>query len=363
MPIKISAEFKIEYMQILDESGNVDASLDPKLTNDQLLEMYRQMLLARTFDRKCMNLQRQGRMFTYIPVEGQEACQIGSCFALEKSDWIVPAFRETAAYIARGMPIKTLSYYWMGSEKGNSAPKDVNAFPVSIPVGSQMLHAVGIGWAAKLKKHRTIALTFFGDGATSEGDFYEAINFAGVFKSQTIFLCQNNGWAISIPRSKQTATQTLAQKGIAAGIYSLQVDGMDILAVYKATKDAAERARKGEGATLIECLTYRLGPHSTSDDPKKYRNQEEADSWKKKDPVDRFKLYLQKKGIWNEALEQKLQTDADALVETGVKEAESDNVPKLEDMFDYVYAEMPLVLKEQYEELKQIESEKKAAGE
>ncbi|MEK6842946.1 MAG: thiamine pyrophosphate-dependent enzyme, partial [Candidatus Micrarchaeota archaeon] len=185
----------------------------------------------------------------------------------------------------------------------------------------------------------------------------------GVFKSQTIFLCQNNGWAISIPRSKQTATQTLAQKGIAAGIYSLQVDGMDILAVYKATKDAAERARKGEGATLIECLTYRLGPHSTSDDPKKYRNQEEADSWKKKDPVDRFKLYLQKKGIWNEALEQKLQTDADALVETGVKEAESDNVPKLEDMFDYVYAEMPLVLKEQYEELKQIESEKKAAGE
>ncbi|MEK6953398.1 MAG: pyruvate dehydrogenase (acetyl-transferring) E1 component subunit alpha [Candidatus Micrarchaeota archaeon] len=359
MPIKTVAEFKVMHMQILDETGKADASLEPKLTPDQLKEMYRLMVLARAYDRKCMKLQRQGRMYTYIPVEGQEACQIGSIAALQKEDWMVPAFRETAAYIAKGIPLKTLCLYWMGNERGNSAPKDVNAFPVSIPVGSQMLHAVGIGWAAKLKGHKTLAITYFGDGATSEGDFYEAINFAGVFKTNTIFLCQNNGWAISVPRSKQTVAQTLAQKGIAAGITFLQVDGMDVLAVYKATLDAADRARRGEGPTLIECLTYRLGPHSTSDDPSKYRKAEETAEWQKKDPVERFKLYLRGKGIWTEEWEAKLQADSDAAIDAAVKDAEADNTPNLEDMFKYVYAQMPDSLKEQMEELKQTVEEKK----
>lgn len=363
MPIKTVANFEVKYMQILDENGNVDSGLDPKIPDEQLKEMYRVTVLARTYDRKCMKLQRQGRILTYLPVEGQEACQIGSIFALEKEDWMVPAFRETTAYIAKGMPLKTISLYWMGNERGNSAPAGVNAFPVSIPVGTQMLHASGIGWAARYKKARTVAITYFGDGATSQGDFYEAINFAGVYKAQTIFMCQNNGWAISVPRSKQTIAQTLAQKGIAAGIYCIQVDGNDVLAVYKATRDAADRARKGEGPTLIEALTYRMGPHSTSDDPSKYRNPQEAVEWQKKDPVERFKMYLQKKGIWNAEWEAKLQADSDAAVEKAISEAESDNNPQIEDMFKYVYADMPPSLKEQMEELKQTMAEKKASGE
>ncbi|MFH0972145.1 MAG: pyruvate dehydrogenase (acetyl-transferring) E1 component subunit alpha [Candidatus Micrarchaeota archaeon] len=363
MPTKVVAEFKIEHLQVLDEEGNADVSVEPQLSNEQLSEMYRVMVLARAYDRKAMNLQRQGRMFTYLPVEGQEACQIGSCFALQKEDWLVPAFRETAAYIARGMPLKTISLYWMGSERGNSAPKDVNAFPIAIPVGTQMLNAVGIGWAARLKGDKTVAITFFGDGATSEGDFYEAMNFAGVFKANTIFLCQNNGWAISVPRSKQTAAQTLAQKGIAAGINCMQVDGNDVLAVYKATKEAADRARRGEGPTLIECLTYRMGPHSTSDDPSRYRSAEETEKWKAKDPVDRFRKYLQKRGIWNEALETQYQNDASSAIENAIKDAEADNTPQLEDMFKYVYDEMPVALKAQFEELKALMDEKKASGE
>jgi pyruvate dehydrogenase E1 component alpha subunit len=363
MPLKTVAEFKVEYLQILDNEGNADATYEPQLSNEQLMEMYRVIVLARSYDRKAMSLQRQGRMYTYLPVEGQEACQIGSCFALQKEDWIVPAFRETAAFIARGMPLKVISYYWMGNERGNSAPKDVNVFPIAIPVGTQMLNATGIGWAAKLKGDKTIALTFFGDGATSEGDFYEAINFAGVFKANTVFLCQNNGWAISVPRSKQTAAATLAQKAIAAGISFIQVDGNDVLAVYKATKDAADRARKGDGPTLIECLTYRIGPHSTSDDPSKYRSQEETDKWKLKDPVERFRKYLQKRGIWTEQLETQFQNDAATAIENAIADAESDNKPQLEDMFNYVYGSMPKSLREQMEELKQIMEEKKAAGE
>ncbi len=363
MAIKTTAEFKIQYFQILDEHGNIDANLEPKLSDEKLKEMYRLMVLSRAFDRKAMKLQRQGRMFTYIPVEGQEACQIGAIAALEKEDWMVPAFRETAAYIAKGMPLKTLALYWMGNEYGNAVPKEVRAFPVSIPVGTQMLHAVGIGWGAKLRGKKDVALTFFGDGATSEGDFYEAINFAGVFKTNTVFICQNNGWAISVPREKQTAAETLAQKGIAAGIPAIQVDGMDILAVYEATRAAVEKARKGEGPTLIECLTYRIGPHSTSDDPKKYRSEEETEKWKSRDSVERFKGYLKKKGIWSEAWELALQKETDEAIDAAVKAAEADNSPKIEDMFKYVYAKIPLSLQGQLKELKEVEAERQEAGE
>ncbi len=363
MPIKVVAEFKVEHLQVLDDEGNVDVELEPQIPVEQLKEMYRVMVLGRAYDRKAMSLQRQGRFYTYLPVEGQEACQIGSCFALEKEDWMVPAFRETMAYIARGMPLKTICLYWMGNERGNSAPREVNAFPIAIAVGTQMLHAAGIGWAARMKGNKTVAITFFGDGATSQGDFYEAMNFAGVFKANTIFLCQNNGWAISVPRSKQTAAKTLAQKAVASGIAGLQVDGNDVLAVYKATKEAAERARRGDGPTLIECLTYRMGPHSTSDDPTKYRPAGETEIWKGKDPVERFRKYLGKKGIWNEGWEAQLQADATNAIEAALKEAEADNSPQIEDMFKYVYDEMPASLKEQYEELKATMEEKNASGE
>lgn len=361
MPIKTIAKFEIQHMQVLDENGNLDSSLEPQIPSEQLKEMYRLMVLGRAFDRKMMKLQRSGRIFTYIPVEGQEACQIGSIAALQKEDWMVPAFRETIAFIAKGMPLKTLLFYWMGNEHGNAAPKDVNALPVSIPVGTQMLHAAGIGWAARLKGQKAVAITYFGDGATSEGDFYEAINFAGVFKANTIFLCQNNGWAISVPRNKQTAAETLAQKGISAGIYSIQVDGNDVLAVYRATKEAAERARRGDGPTLIECMTYRLGPHSTSDDPTKYRKPEESLAWSGKDPVERFKKYLEKKGVWNEQWEAKLQADADSQIETAIKEAEAENTIQVEEMFEFVYSEMPPSLREQMEEIRQAIEEKKNA--
>jgi len=262
---------KHQMVQILDEKGNHREELMPKeLTVAVVQQLYEKIVFCRMANERAIKMQRSGRMGTIASVEGQEACQIGSEYALEKTDWIVPAFREHAVMWAHGVPMESIYLYWMGNEVGAKFPEGVRVLPPSIPVGSHMLHAVGISWAAKMRKEKDVAATYFGDGATSEGDFHEALNFAGVYKTPTIFICQNNQYAISVPRNIQTAAETLAQKAIAYGVPGVLVDGNDLFAMYAVTKEAVDRARRGEGPTLIEAHTYRFGDHTTSDDASKY---------------------------------------------------------------------------------------------
>ena len=250
------------------------------------------MLLARRFDERLLSLQRQGRIGTFPPISGQEAAHLGAAAVLKPDDWMVPAFREMAADIWRGRPLDSIIVYNNGFSEGGRVPADRNDMPIAIPVGSQILHAVGIAWGMKYRNTGQVAMTFFGDGATSQGDFHEGLNFAGVFELPVVFVCQNNQWAISIPRTRQTRSATLAQKALAYGIAGVQVDGNDILAVYAAADEAVARARAGGGPTLIECVTYRMAVHTTADDPKRYRSEEEVESWRRRDPLARFQGYL-----------------------------------------------------------------------
>jgi pyruvate dehydrogenase E1 component alpha subunit len=293
-------------------------------------------------------------MGTYAPIWGQEACQIGSAYLLEKGDWVFPAFRELGATWMMGIPLKNIFLYWMGNEMGSYAPEGVNVLPVSIPVGTHTLHAVGVGWAARLKGEKIVTMVYFGDGATSKGDFHEAMNFAGVFRTPTIFLCQNNQFAISVPRNIQTASKTIAQKAIAYGFDGVQIDGNDLFAVLSVAKEAVEKARNGGGPTLIECVTYRFGPHTTADDPTRYRTQEEVEPWKPLDPLVRLRLYLKGKGLWDEEVEKGLVEDAQKEIERAVIEAESVPTPSVEEIFQFVFQEMTPQLIEQLEYLKEF---------
>jgi pyruvate dehydrogenase E1 component alpha subunit len=310
------------------------------------------MVFIRLADQRALSLQRQGRFGTYAPIWGQEACQVGSTYPLQKGDWVFPAFREIGAALMMGISLKNFYLYWMGNEMGSRAPEGINMMPVSIPVGSQTLHAVGAAWAAKIKGDKIVTIAYFGDGATSKGDFHEAMNFAGVFKTPTIFFCQNNQFAISVPRSLQTASKTIAQKAIAYGFDGIQVDGNDLFAVIMATKEAVEKARSGAGPTLIEGVTYRFGPHTTADDPTKYRKEEEIEPWKPLDPLVRLRLYLKGRGLWNGEVETRITEEAQKEIDQTVKEAEAVPTPEVEEIFKYVFAEMTPPLKEQLEYLK-----------
>jgi pyruvate dehydrogenase E1 component alpha subunit len=310
------------------------------------------MVFIRLADQKALVLQRQGRMGTYAPIWGQEACQVGSAYVLQGGDWVFPAFRELAASLMMGIPLKTVYLYWMGNEEGSRAPDGVNMMPVSIPVGTHPLHAVGTAWAAKIKGDKIVTLSYFGDGATSKGDFHEAMNLAGVFKAPTLFFCQNNQFAISVPRKIQTASETIAQKAIAYGMDGIQVDGNDLFAVYAVTKEAVDKARSGGGATLIEGVTYRFGPHTTADDPTKYRKEDEIERWKPLDPLVRLRLYLKERGIWSDEVEKRMTEEAQKEINQAVIDAEAVPAPELEEIFKYVYAEMTPQLKEQMEYLK-----------
>jgi len=351
MPKEVVGKFEVSMLRILDEEGNCDDEVKPRLTDGQIKELYELMILTRAFDDLALKLQREGRIGTYPSGRGQEATQVASAYALEGSDWLFPAFREHGAYIARGWPIEMLYEYWGGDERGSRVPENTRIFTIAIPVGTQIPHAVGFAWAAKLKGDRIAVLVYFGDGATSEGDFHEGMNFAGVFKVPVVLLCQNNQWAISLPRSRQTATETLAQKAIGYGFSGVQVDGNDAFAVYKATKEALERARSGNGPTLIECVTYRMADHTTSDDASKYRQSEELEEWARRDPIDRLRKYMKRAGLWNEDYEKRVQSETAEKVRKGVEKAESIEPSDAEDLFAWTYAEMPPKLREQYEEL------------
>ena len=350
MPTKEVFQGSITYTQVLSENGEIDAAIFPKsLTDNLIIEMYKKMLFARAFDNKALSLQRQGRLATYSPQLGEEATNIGSAFAMRKQDVFIPTFRQHGVFIARGMPLSLYFTYWRGYEDGGKIPKEVNGMPVSIPVGTQMQHGAGIAFALKYKKKDAAAIVYVGDGGTSEGDFYESLNFAGVWRAPLIAIIENNQWAISIPRSRQTAAQTLAQKGIAAGIRCVQVDGNDVIAVYKATGEAIENSP--EGPTLIECVTYRMGMHTTADDPTKYRSEDEVAEWAKKDPIARVKTYLTNKGLWNDDMEKQANDEQSRLIDAAVEEAEK-FIPDPETMFEHVYSFMPDTLKEELDEAK-----------
>jgi len=343
---------KGKMFQMLKPDGTLYSEMEAPLNDQETLQLYQRMVFIRLADQKALMLQRQGRMGTYAPVWGQEACQVGSAYLLQKGDWVFPAFRELAASLMMGIPLKTIYLYWMGNEEGSRAPEGINVMPVSIPVGTHPLHAVGVAWAAKIRGDKIVTIAYFGDGATSKGDFHEAMNLAGVFKTPSIFFCQNNQFAISVPRKIQTASETIAQKAMAYGMDGIQVDGNDLFAVHTATKEAVDKARSGGGATLIEGVTYRFGPHTTADDPTKYRTDEEIERWKPLDPLVRLRLYLKGKGLWSEEVEKQMTEEAQKEIDQVVKEAEAVPVPEVEDIFKYVYAEMTPQLKEQMEYLK-----------
>ncbi|CAB5122228.1 Branched-chain alpha-keto acid dehydrogenase, E1 component, alpha subunit (EC [Olavius algarvensis associated proteobacterium Delta 3] len=354
----------IEYLSILDENGNLDASLEPDLEDELLLKLYRFMLLGRRFDERLLSLQRQGRIGTFPPISGQEAAHVGPVAVLKDSDWMVPAFRETAAELWRGRSMESVILANAGYSEGATLADPGNNLPMSIPVGSQMLHAVGLAWAARYRGRNDVVMTFFGDGATSEGDFHEAMNFAGVFQTPVIFVCQNNQWAISIPRSMQTRSTTIAQKALAYGMPGIQVDGNDVLAMVAAASEAVSRARAGEGPTLIEAVTYRMSVHTTADDPKRYRSDEEVDAWREKDPISRFRTYLHTRGLLpddrSEELEQEIADEIQSSVDAAETAMASLGDPM--DMFEHSYAERPPNLEEQRETLARYLREVKPVG-
>ncbi|HUG74083.1 MAG TPA: pyruvate dehydrogenase (acetyl-transferring) E1 component subunit alpha [Acidimicrobiia bacterium] len=303
-------------------AGDGSLLAEPPVGSDRARDLFTAMLVARTYDRKASALQLQGRLATYAQFEGQEAAQIGSAAALRADDWMVGTYRDAAAMWHQGYGWEQLLLGRMGDERGGSPPEGVNVLPPSITVGAHMIHAVGLSWAERLMGSDRVALTYFGDGATSEGDFHEAMNFAAVFSTPTVFLCQNNGWAISMSRADQTRSETIAVKAVAYGMPGVLVDGNDALAMLAVTTEAVERARSGGGPTLIEALTYRMGPHTTADDAGRYRGDDEVEAWRTRDPIDRLRAYLQQSDEWSEAWESDLEVAASAEIEAAVAAAE-----------------------------------------
>ena len=332
-------------LQILSTDGTLVG--DSPLTIDQIGELYEAMVISRVYDHKASAMQRQGRLATYAQFEGQEACQIGSVAPLEARDWLVGTYRDAAAMWFHGYPWINLVLGRTGDERGGGAPDGVNVLPPSITVGGHMIHAVGLAWAEQLRGSGAVALTLFGDGATSEGDFHEAMNFAGVFSIPTIFFCQNNGWAISMPRERQTASETIAIKADGYGMPGVLVDGNDLLAVVSATTEAVERARAGAGPTLIEALTYRMGPHTTADDAGRYRNEADVSDWAARDPLERVRRYLDAQGRWDRRWQSDVEAAAHDVVEEAVTSAEALDPFTSDEIFDAMFASPTTQLAEQ----------------
>lgn len=341
----------LEQLSILGEDGVADEELDPGLAPEQLKQLHRTMLLSRRFDERLLTLQKQGRIGTFAPAIGQEAAQIGATSALSGEDWMVPSYRESAAAIWRGTPLSGLMLYDAGWNEGAAPPEGQKDLPIAVPVASQIPHAVGLAYAAKLKESGEAVLVHFGDGATSEGDFHESINFAGVHGCPVVFCCQNNQYAISTPLHLQTASNTFAQKAVAYGVPGLRVDGNDVLAMYVAASEAIQRARDGEGPTLIEAITYRLSVHTTADDPSAYRQDDEVEQWRERDPLTRFQRYLTGRDILSDDAISEIEAEIESEIEEAWNEAERQMESfEAAALFDHVLAEPPAYLNEQREQ-------------
>jgi pyruvate dehydrogenase E1 component alpha subunit len=345
---------------VLDESGRVrEGATVPDLDDERLVEIYARMRLARHFDERAVSLQRQGRMGTYPPLAGQEAAQVASAHALEDDDWMFPSYREHAAALVKGLELEQTLLYWMGREEGNVVPEELNLFTVAVPIATQIPHATGAAWASKLQGNDDEAfLCYFGDGATSEGDFHEGLNFAGVFDVPAVFFCNNNQWAISVPRERQTASDTLAQKAAAYGFEGVQVDGMDPLAVYRVTDQAVKKAKSpGEDErrpTLIEAVQYRFGAHTTADDPTVYRDEEEVERWKARDPIPRMETFLLETGRIDREGVEAVGDRVEEEVADAIDAAEAAPSPEPEEIFAHVYEGMPRRLEQQLDYLERL---------
>jgi 2-oxoisovalerate dehydrogenase E1 component alpha subunit len=354
-------EHQFPLQRVLADDGNADPA-QVTLSDAELLSLYRWMLLSRQLDERMVAMQRQGRIGFYIGAVGEEATVFGSAAAMEPSDWIFPCYREHGAALLRGMPLATFVCDMLGNAGdamlGHQMPCHEAWRPglytsISSPIGTQIPQAVGAAWAARIKGDKMVSLVYFGEGATSASDFHTGLNFAGVNKVPTVFVCRNNGWAISVPRERQTAAETIAQKAVAYGIRGERVDGNDLLAVHAATRRARARALAGEGPTLLECVTYRLEGHSTSDDPKAYRPPEEVEPWRKKDPILRLRIHLGIRGLLPEELDARIRAELQEQILKAIKEAESlDPKPPLETMFQGVYAEPLWQQREQLEDVR-----------
>ncbi len=344
---------KIDFVSVLDVDGNVDATLDPKVPKDDLLYLFELMSFSREWDHRRLKLQRQGRIGTFAPAHGQEAAQAGSMYCTTDDDWFCPSFRESVGYLHRGADPCDDLLYAAGFEEGMNIPEGAKVLPICIPIGTQYTHALGCAWAEVKDGTKNIAITYGGDGSTSEGDFHEALNMAGVLKSPVVFFIQNNQWAISVPRKWQTASETIAQKAVAYGIPGIQVDGNDLLAVIKVTREAVERARNGEGPTLIEAVTFRMNVHTTADDPKKYRPASLEEEWAAKDPIDRVRKYLVKKRWWNATKQTEMEDRIRARIDDAIErfEARRQTLKTPDYMFANAYLENPPYLEMQKEQL------------
>ncbi len=350
MTTSLVAEFKISLTQFLDRNGNPLSEL-PAFAHDKkiMAELYRWMVITRAFDTKAINLQRTGKMGTYASSLGQEAISVGIGNAMQQDDVLVPAYREYGAQFQRGVEMREILAFWGGMEKGNCYAHCKADFPIAVPIGTQPLHAAGVATAIKYRKQKRVAVSVCGDGATSQGDFYEAINVAGAWYLPVVFVVCNNQWAISVSRQQQTRAETIAQKAIAVGILGKQVDGNDIIAMRDAVAQALERARAGKGPTLIEAITYRLHDHTTADDATRYRSKEEVEEAWTKEPLRRLKNYIEHQGWWTTHDEEKLQQEAQEKVEKAVQEYFSLKTEPITAMFDYHYATLPHDLAEQRE--------------
>lgn len=351
-------EEQFETLQILNEEGKVvNESAMPDLSDEQLQELMRRMVYTRILDQRSISLNRQGRLGFYAPTAGQEASQLASQFALEKEDFILPGYRDVPQIIWHGLPLSQAFLWSRGHFEGGNIPEGVNVIAPQIIIGAQYIQAAGVALGMKKRGEKAVAITYTGDGGASQGDFYEGINFAGAFQVPAIFIVQNNRFAISTPVEKQSAAKTIAQKAVAAGIPGVQVDGMDPLAVYAAVHDARERALNGEGPTLIETLTYRYGPHTMAgDDPTRYRTSDLDNEWEKKDPLVRFRKFLEDKKLWNEDMENEIIEKAKEDIKVAIKKADDTPKQKVTDLMSIMYEEMPYNLKEQYEVYKEKES-------
>ncbi len=349
-----------KVISVLRDDGTIDEALDPKLTLDEAVELYRQMTQTRTLDHRLTSLQRQGRIGFHVGSLGEEAAILGSTFAMRESDWIFPCYREFGSALMRGLELQRFIDNMFGNAndvvKGRQMPDHYTCRAkgwgsISSPVGTQITQAVGFAWGAKVDGKDLATLVYFGDGATSSVEFHNGMNFAAVFKAPTVFFCRNNGWAISVPTERQTATKTFAEKGAAYGVPGVRVDGNDVFAVIAVTRQAVARASAGEGPTLIEALTYRMGGHSTSDDPNRYRGDEQLAPWVARDPIERLRHYLQNHRAWSEEQERALIDDIEARFKAAVAISEQTPPPALETMFEDVYAQLPWNLVEQRQAL------------
>jgi pyruvate dehydrogenase E1 component alpha subunit len=352
-------EPEVEHVQILDDDGGVrDDAAVPNLDDEVLLQMYEAIVLARRFDERAISLQRQGRIATYAPMTGQEGAQVATSLALDEADWLFPTYREHAAKYVHGMDLSSLLLPLDGHREGYAIPDGVNVMPEYIPIATQVPQAMGMAWGYKLQGETDRAvLCHFGDGATSEGDFHEGLNFAGVFDVPAVFVCNNNQYAISTPQDRQTASETIAQKAHAYGIDGIRVDGLDPLAVYTVTREALDKAKNpatGERRpTLIEAVQYRYGAHTTSDDPSVYREKEEEQEWRDRDPIDRFGTFLRDRGLLDEETQAEIDERVEEQIADAISTAEAHETDPTE-MFEHVYETPTDRLDSQREELQEL---------